>query len=122
MICPPGAVFDTDAVARALAARIDRAPDDLTRRTETAAVLRAARQSALRAIGEAFGADPLDARGATRAYAYLTDCLTDCAFRAASEWLHPRPNPTEGERLSLLATGGYGRAEMAPIPMPICCS
>ncbi|MEO1313069.1 MAG: [protein-PII] uridylyltransferase, partial [Pseudomonadota bacterium] len=28
--------------------------------------------------------------------------------------LHPNPNPTAGEQLSLLAVGGYGRAEMAP--------
>jgi len=28
--------------------------------------------------------------------------------------LHPLPNPTESERIALLAVGGYGRAEMAP--------
>ena len=32
----------------------------------------------------------------------------------ASTRLHPLPNPTEGERLAVLAVGGYGRGEMAP--------
>lgn len=49
-----------------------------------------------------------------RAQAELTDLLVIAAFRAASELLHPLPNPTEAERLAVLAVGGYGRAEMAP--------
>ncbi len=32
----------------------------------------------------------------------------------AQRHLHPLPNPTEGERIAVLAVGGYGRAEMAP--------
>jgi [protein-PII] uridylyltransferase len=32
----------------------------------------------------------------------------------ATTVLHPNPNPTSGERLSVIAVGGYGRGEMAP--------
>jgi [protein-PII] uridylyltransferase len=35
-------------------------------------------------------------------------------FDVATQRLHPLANPTSGERLTLIAVGGYGRAEMAP--------
>ncbi len=35
-------------------------------------------------------------------------------MQATTTWLHPRPNPTEGQQIALLALGGYGRAQMAP--------
>ncbi|MBA5764721.1 [protein-PII] uridylyltransferase, partial [Vibrio sp. 404] len=48
-----------------------------------------------------------------RAYAYLTDGLVTTALHVAQTHLHPLPTPTDGERLSVLAVGGYGRGEMA---------
>ena len=36
------------------------------------------------------------------------------AFLLATRSLHPLPNPTESERLTVLAVGGYGRMELAP--------
>ena len=36
------------------------------------------------------------------------------ALETALRWLHPNPMPTTGERLAVLAVGGYGRFEMAP--------
>ena len=65
-------------------------------------------------IARCFTAAPFDARGMTRAYSYLTDHLVCSALDFASLVLHPKPNPTEGERLSVIAVGGYGRGEMAP--------
>jgi [protein-PII] uridylyltransferase len=43
----------------------------------------------------------------------LTDGLVRTAL-AVAQHLHPLSNPTEGERIAVLAVGGYGRAEMAP--------
>ena len=51
---------------------------------------------------------------AANAGAYLTDAVLQALFAFAVERLHPSPNPTSGERLMLLAVGGYGRGEMAP--------
>ena len=48
----------------------------------------------------------------TAATAALTDEVVRAAHRVATERLHP--DPSGGERLALLAVGGYGRAEMAP--------
>ncbi|UUR07390.1 [protein-PII] uridylyltransferase [Sphingomonas glaciei] len=43
----------------------------------------------------------------------FTDSLVRQAF-AAARCAYPNPNPSSGERVSLVALGGYGRGEMAP--------
>ncbi len=50
---------------------------------------------------------------AANAHAYLVDQVL-IALHALAWRLYPAPNPTVGERLTLIAVGGYGRAEMAP--------
>jgi [protein-PII] uridylyltransferase len=76
--------------------------------------LTTARREAEAAIEADFATHPRAARATVRAYAGLTDATVSVVFDMATRILHPLPNPTEGERLSLLAVGGYGRAEMAP--------
>jgi [protein-PII] uridylyltransferase len=48
------------------------------------------------------------------ATAFLTDQIVRIAHDHVVTRVHPLANPTEGERLLLLAMGGYGRGEMAP--------
>jgi len=65
------------------------------------------------AIGQAVAAEPSSGRKHAAAYAALTDRLVLAAFAEACR-RYPTPNPTAGERVSLVALGGYGRGEMAP--------
>ncbi|MEM8692789.1 MAG: [protein-PII] uridylyltransferase [Pseudomonadota bacterium] len=65
-------------------------------------------------IASAFMAEPFLSRPTTGAYAYLTDCVIKSTLRISRELLHPNHAPTKGERLALIAVGGYGRGEMAP--------
>ena len=65
-------------------------------------------------IADALAHDPTNARWAVQAYSNLMDAVVGAVFHVATHHLHPRPNPTEAERIAIVAVGGYGRAEMAP--------
>ena len=55
--------------------------------------------------------------GATRCIVeqcFLIDQLIRVLFDFVTEHVYPLANPTEGEKLAVVAVGGYGRGEMAP--------
>ncbi|MCV6584812.1 MAG: [protein-PII] uridylyltransferase, partial [Marinibacterium sp.] len=96
------------------AARDDDTGDTMALRSAVVGILRAANASGRAAIAEAFEAAPFAAHELTRSYTYLTDGLVMAALHTAQTHMHPIASPTNSQRLSLLAVGGYGRGEMAP--------
>ena len=68
--------------------------------------------------GRAKAARRLEAGGegveVARLYAAAADDMLTALWRFTTDVLYPAPNPTEAERLSLIAVGGYGRGVMAP--------
>jgi [protein-PII] uridylyltransferase len=114
LICAPEDIFDSDAVHREIRAAADDAPDNASLRAATVRILLGANTAGRAAIAEAFAKAPFAARPLTRSYTYLTDGLVTTAHHVATTLLHPRPNPTSGERIAVIAVGGYGRREMAP--------
>ncbi|MEY1554567.1 [protein-PII] uridylyltransferase [Yoonia sp. R2331] len=114
LICPAHDIFDPAAVQAALAQACADAKDDRDVRRATVTILAEAQKRGRAAIAAAFVDDPFRARPTVRAYSWLTDQLVMAVLSVARDRLHPLPNPTEGERLSIIAVGGYGRGEMAP--------
>ncbi|WP_300036929.1 [protein-PII] uridylyltransferase [uncultured Roseobacter sp.] len=114
LICPPEAVFDSARIHAALQAAFEEGQSPADVRSATVALLREAQKNGRDAIAEAFAARPFDARPMTRAYTWLTDELVRMVLWVATDILNAKPNPTSGERLSVIAVGGYGRGEMAP--------
>nr|WP_268808355.1 [protein-PII] uridylyltransferase [Ruegeria meonggei] len=114
LICPADEIFDGGAVMAKLSEAFDTTSDNAARRGETVRILRDAQKAGRQAIAAAFANRPFDARPLTHSYTYLTDGLVCTAMKVASQDLHPLATPTQGEKIAVLAVGGYGRGEMAP--------
>jgi [protein-PII] uridylyltransferase len=114
LICPAKAVFDDAAIARELTLSIQNASDAKGIRAATVAVLQKAMAAGRETIAAGFRAAPKQASPTTRAYTYLTDKIVNTILDVTLTHLHPLSAPSDGERIALIAVGGYGRGEMAP--------
>ncbi|MEM1003855.1 MAG: [protein-PII] uridylyltransferase [Pseudomonadota bacterium] len=114
LICPAEDIFDSARVSDQLAQAFENCADNSALRSAAVRVLRTAQKAGRKAIADAFADRPFDARPLTRSYTFLTDQLVRTAMQIASVKLHPLATPTQGERIAVLAVGGYGRGEMAP--------
>lgn len=108
------AIFDREVAFQRISDALSKDADSRAVRHETVAVLKDALAVGRENIANAFSDNPMAARATVRAYSHLTDGVVTTVFRVATTLLHRNPNPTEGERLSVMAVGGYGRGEMSP--------
>lgn len=78
------------------------------------ALLRPAMAAGRAEIARRLTEHPTRGEEAASGHAFLTDQLLRLIYDFATSRLHPLGSPTAGERLTLMAVGGYGRGEMAP--------
>ncbi len=112
----PGAheLFDPDSILATLDRRLEGLDDPRDIRAATVAFLSTARQDAMADVEAGFASHPRAARETVRAIAALTDGIVTAVHHVATVKLHPQHSAADGEKLAVLAVGGYGRAEMAP--------
>jgi len=114
LIRPAREIMDLDAACAALDAAAAEAADPTGLRKATVGVLQAQRTAGMASIAQAVAARPFEARAALRSYAWLTDGLVRSCLHVATRHLHPCRSADTAGALSVLAVGGYGRAEMSP--------
>ncbi len=100
---------------RALSEALSRVAADTTTpdRAAVVALLRDALQAGRATIRVRFEAAGSAAHTIAE-QCFLIDQLIRVLFDFVAEHVYPLANPTEGEKLAVVAVGGYGRGEMAP--------
>jgi [protein-PII] uridylyltransferase len=114
LLLPKHQIIDADALLDRIRADLPKGTDPKDARRIAVQHMAEAKAAANAALEAAFSAHPRHARPLILAQSYLTDVLVITALIVARDYLHPAPNPTTSERLTVLAVGGFGRNEMAP--------
>ncbi len=113
LICPAADIFDFAGLPERLTAAVATG-DGTERRAQAREILAEALLRGRTAIEVAFERSPRAARPLVHSYAWLTDCVVRTAFWTAKFLLVPGGADASEQHMTVIAVGGYGRAEMAP--------
>ncbi|CAN5271056.1 [protein-PII] uridylyltransferase [soil metagenome] len=109
------AIIDRRILSDRIAAIAEAHTGDLsTLRAGIVGVLREAMEQGRAEAVRRLEARPTRGREMVSALAFMTDQILRVLYDATTQYLYPLSNPSTGERIVLLAVGGYGRGEMAP--------
>ena len=109
-----GAVLDRAALTAALDALADRDLSESQARAERLALLKGTLEAGRSELRRRFDEEAASGREIARALSVQADRLIGALTDHITGTLFPEGNPSAGERLALVAVGGYGRGELAP--------
>ncbi|MEQ1725445.1 MAG: [protein-PII] uridylyltransferase [Sphingopyxis sp.] len=107
-------IIDRRALWGVLTALGDGEGSGAHKRGQLVILLKSALDDGRSTIATRLCAHPSHGREATAAQAFLIDQIIRLLHDFTVHYLYPSGNRSAGERLTLIAVGGYGRAEMAP--------
>ncbi len=111
---PLSDLIDGDGVRRALTAQAHDIRDQAVLRREALATIKGAFQDGRARVKAAVDGDKLTGIAAARALSELQDATIQIIYDFATKHFYYAQNPTSAERITVVATGGYGRGELAP--------
>ncbi|MFQ5972280.1 MAG: [protein-PII] uridylyltransferase [Alphaproteobacteria bacterium] len=106
--------IDWQALAGELDALYERTADAVTRHHAVLELVKDALATGRREIQLRFEARQATGVATVQSGAALMDRLLGLLYEAAAEHEYPSYNPTTSERLAMVASGGFGRGELAP--------
>ena len=83
-------------------------------RGEVLGMFRDAFQCGATEVRKRFETERLPGRDSIRAQSFLMDQLIRTLYDFTIKYVYPMSNPIKGEQTSIIATGGYGRGQLAP--------
>jgi [protein-PII] uridylyltransferase len=113
-VLKPREIIDRKAITMQLNDLVDLSGYGPKTQTLVLAIFKAAQKAGWSEIKRRFEDTDISVRQTTLANSYLIDQLIRLINEFACTRVYPSANPATGEQMSLIATGGYGRAEVAP--------
>ena len=107
-------LLDADALRRSLTALAHDAADKARLRKDALALIKGAFLDARTVVKADVESGALTGLAAARALSNLQDATIQVIYDFATKHFYYAQNPTAAERIAVVATGGYGRGELAP--------
>src|SRR6202012_6181194 len=107
-------LLDADALRRALTALAKETGDPGTLRKSGLTLIKAAFLEGREKVKYAVEKEGLPGLAAARALSQLQDSIIQVIYDFAVKHVYYAQNPSRAERIAVVATGGYGRGELAP--------
>src|SRR3954470_4099216 len=107
-------LIDADGLRRALTALAQSSGDSGALRKEGLGLIKAVFLKARETVKTAVTEQGLHGLEAARALSALQDAIIQVIYDFATKHVYYAQNPSTAERIAVVATGGYGRGELAP--------